>query len=338
MNCPDRNIAKRSISISKCKMFKLLITNFTLLILHCSLSFAETKFAGEFMNFGLGARPLGMGSAYVAIADDATALYWNPAGGVQIEGKELFLMHSEIFEGFVQFDGIAYLQSAGSRSSIGILFTRLGVDEIPLTDSISSDPNNPFKKIGSVNAQDLLLAFSYSQMQGDRFSWGGSVKLISRDTGTNSALGTGVDLGGLYRPGDNIAIGVNLQDATSTITTWDTGQKDFVLPTLKTGIVLKREIEFPKGDFLFALDLDLKFENRGEEASQFTFGRGSGDLHLGAEYLFRNTVALRIGSDFGRFTMGAGLYYKSMKFDYAFFNHEDEGLGESYRISGSIVF
>jgi hypothetical protein len=342
MNFQDKSTNQLAVGSSSWQRIGLKLTTAVFILILSLISafvndtYGETKFAGEFMNFGLGARPLGMGSAYVAIADDATALYWNPAGGVQLEGKELFLMHSESFESVVKFDGISYLQSAGSRSSIGVLFTRLGVDGIPITDSIASDPNFPFDITDRVGAQDLLLTLSYAQMQGDRFSWGGSVKLISRDTGTNSALGTGVDLGGLYRPGENIAIGVNLQDATTTITTWDTGQKDFVLPTLKTGIVLKRDIDFPKGDLLFALDLDLKFENRGKEASQITFGRGSGDIHLGAEYLFRNTLAFRTGTDIGRFTMGAGLRHKSFKFDYAFFDHE--GLGDSYRISGSLIF
>ena len=302
----------------------------------CS-SHAETKFAGEFMSLGIGARPLGMGSAYVAVVDDATASYWNSAGGAHGKKNELFLMHTENFtEGIVKFDGIAYLQSAGSRGAVGILFTRLGVDGIPITDSSNSDPNFPYFVKNRVNAQDLLLTLSYSQIQRTFFSWGGSVKLVRRDTGTNTAIGTGVDIGGLYRPGENLSLGINLQNLTTTILTWDTGQKDFVLPSVKTGILLKREIEFPEGDLLFALDVDLQFEDRGEEASQFSFGRGSGDLHLGGEYIFRETLALRMGSDTGRFTYGAGIQYKSLKFDYSRINHSD--LGGSYRISGSILF
>ncbi|MCH7761597.1 PorV/PorQ family protein [candidate division TA06 bacterium] len=288
------------------------------------------------MSLGLGARPLGMGGAFVAVSDDATAPYWNPAGGVQGEGRELFGMHSESFGSIVKLDGIAYLQSAGSRGALGLYFTRLGVEGIALTDSTGKDPNFPIEITKRVNAEDLLFALTYAQMQGKIFSWGGNVKFVRRDTGTNTALGTGVDLGGLFWLKEGITIGVNLQDLTTTIITWDTGQKDYILPTVKTGIALKREIEFPKGDLLFAMDVDIKFENRGGEASQFTFGRGSGDLHLGAEYLFRKALALRVGSDMGRFTLGVGILYKTLKFDYAFFNHED--LGGSSRISGSINF
>lgn len=329
------------IKIRNPKLWNLVLGVSTLFGIWCleggiSTSSAETKFAGEFMSLGIGARPLGMGSAYVALADDATFPYWNPAGGAQGKKRELFLMHTENFESIVKLDGIAYLQSSGSKGAIGILFTRLGVDGIALTDSSSSDPNFPYFVKERVNSQDLLLTLSYSQLQGDAFSWGGSVKLVRRDTGISSAFGSGVDLGGLYRPGENISLGINLQDLTTTILTWDTGQKDFVLPTLKTGILLRREIDFPEGDLLFALDVDLKFENRGEEASQFTYGRGSGDLHLGGEYLFRKVLALRMGSDIGRFTYGAGIHLKSFKIDYSRFNHSD--LGGSFRISGSLLF
>ena len=42
---------------------------------------AYNKYAGEFLNLGVGARPAGMGQAYVSIVDDATSCYWNPASG-----------------------------------------------------------------------------------------------------------------------------------------------------------------------------------------------------------------------------------------------------------------
>src|SRR5438132_5016171 len=52
---------------------------------------------GEFLSFGAGARSLAMGSAFVGVADDASATYWNPAGLSQITRKEITLMKSPLF-------------------------------------------------------------------------------------------------------------------------------------------------------------------------------------------------------------------------------------------------
>ena len=53
----------------------------------------ETGFA--FLKLGVGARAMGMGSAYVAIADDPTALYWNPAGLASVTKTQVTAMHNE---------------------------------------------------------------------------------------------------------------------------------------------------------------------------------------------------------------------------------------------------
>ena len=54
---------------------------FILIALCChTVAHAAEKYAGDFLTLGVGARPLGMGGSFAAIADDSTAAYWNPAG------------------------------------------------------------------------------------------------------------------------------------------------------------------------------------------------------------------------------------------------------------------
>jgi long-chain fatty acid transport protein len=48
---------------------------------------AETAFPGGFEGPGLGARATAMGGAFIAVADDWTAIYWNPAGLSQLKGS-----------------------------------------------------------------------------------------------------------------------------------------------------------------------------------------------------------------------------------------------------------
>src|SRR5438046_9685026 len=71
------------------------------LILIVSAPAGATKYAGEFMKIPVGARAVGMGGAFVAVADDATSPFWNPAGMVYLPYKEAFLQHAEQFGSLV---------------------------------------------------------------------------------------------------------------------------------------------------------------------------------------------------------------------------------------------
>ena len=58
--------------------------------------------AANYLKIGVGARATAMGGAFTAIADDATALYWNPAGLSQIKGKQLSASYNSWFAGINQ--------------------------------------------------------------------------------------------------------------------------------------------------------------------------------------------------------------------------------------------
>src|SRR5262245_57375127 len=65
---------------------------------------AGDKYAGEFLHVGAGARAIGMGGAFIAIADDASAAYWNPAGLPFLGKHEILYQHSEQFRSAVNYD------------------------------------------------------------------------------------------------------------------------------------------------------------------------------------------------------------------------------------------
>jgi len=89
------------------------------------------KYAGEFMAIGIGGRPLGMGGAFVAVANDVTAGYYNPAGLANLNYPQVSLMHSEQFGNLVNYDYAAVGIPFGTDMSFGISVMRLGVDGIP---------------------------------------------------------------------------------------------------------------------------------------------------------------------------------------------------------------
>ncbi|MCI0596583.1 MAG: hypothetical protein L0Z48_08590, partial [candidate division Zixibacteria bacterium] len=149
-----------------------------------SFSFASaTKYAGEFLSLGVGARGLGMGGAYVAVVDDATSGWWNPAGAGRLSSRQAVFMHAETFGSLLNHD---YLSFGLPRDNFGLVFSavRLGgggikVTELPNPDSLIGDNNRPYVVRVEGHGDYAFLA-TYGRSRGDNLFWGGSVKLIYR--------------------------------------------------------------------------------------------------------------------------------------------------------------
>ncbi|MBU1951190.1 MAG: UPF0164 family protein, partial [Candidatus Eisenbacteria bacterium] len=102
------------------------------------------KYAAEFLKIGAGARALGMGGGFTALADDASAAYWNPAGLVFLDNSELLLMHAEFLGALANYDygGFAQPMEQGvKRSALGVSVARFAVDDIQITRDAYDDAN-----------------------------------------------------------------------------------------------------------------------------------------------------------------------------------------------------
>jgi hypothetical protein len=176
-----------------------------------------TKYAGEFLKVQVGARALGMGGAFVAVADDATAPYWNPAGLVYLPYREVLPQHSEQFGGLVTHDylGAGFpLGGKGDRhSAFGVAVIRSAVDDIPITtrpsqlrpgidfddwgpdnDPTTTPPIDPYDGDGKwepgehlkganipiflASNSDLALIGSFARQRGPHFAYGGNLKFV----------------------------------------------------------------------------------------------------------------------------------------------------------------
>ena len=307
---------------------------------------SRAKYAGEFIAIGVGGRALGLGGAYAALANDVTAGYWNPAGLSGILYPEITLMHDERFGDLVNYDYGAFALPVGKNSTLAFSVIRLGVDGIPDTRNALIDNNGngifdgadrlDYSKISYFNAADWALYFSYAKKTGENFSYGANLKLIRRNVADTSATGIGFDLGLQYFFSDKFTIGVNLQDATTTLIAWDSGTNELISPTLKVGSAYF--LNAFGGKFAPAVDVDIRFEGR-RNASNAHLGAVSFDFHTGLEFDYKNIVALRAGrSDIGSLNLGTGIHLPKFNIDYSFakFDAADQ-LGNTHRISVTFV-
>ncbi|MCH8033048.1 MAG: PorV/PorQ family protein [Bacteroidetes bacterium] len=307
------------------------------------------KYAGEFMAIGIGGRPLGMGGAFVAVANDVTAGYYNPAGLANLNYPQISLMHSEQFGNLVNYDYAAVGIPFGTDMSFGLSVMRLGVDGIPdtrnalidgQTGELINDINNIFarldySRITEFSNQDWAFYLTFAKRLSDKFYWGANIKIIRRDIAEFGATGIGFDLGAYYTPFENFHLGVNVQDITTTLVAWDTGRNELISPTLKLGSAYVIT-GFLGGYIMPVLDFDIRFENR-QFASNFNLGPVSFDLHAGLEVNIENLVFIRGGyNDVKQFTVGAGVKLPKLNIDYSFARFSEseiDRLPDSHRIS-----
>ncbi|MBI4802913.1 MAG: PorV/PorQ family protein [Elusimicrobia bacterium] len=153
---------------------------------------ADGGLPGYFLNLGFGARALGMGGAHTAVAGDAGAVYWNPAGLSMVGAKTLQLMHVTLFED-TYYDTLAYAHPLGYNTTIGLGIARLYSGGFTQRD----DNNFP---IGSFSDENTAAILGLASRFGNEISIGLSPKIIRKNFAGLSATAFGLDAGMMARP------------------------------------------------------------------------------------------------------------------------------------------
>jgi hypothetical protein len=260
----------------------------------------------------------------------------------RIDFPETVIMHDERFGSLINYDFVGLALPYGSDESLGLSVLRLGVDGIPDTRNAWIDANAngvfdaadqlDYSKISYFNTADWAVYFTYAKRSSSTLQYGVNVKLIHRTLSDNAATGMGFDIGVVYSPLQNLFLGLNAQDVTTTLVAWNTGRNELVSPTLKLGSAYF--IDLFGGRFAPALDVDVRFEKR-TYASVAHVGPISFDPHMGLEFDYKKTIAVRVGfNDVKQLSLGAGLHLRMLDVDYSFAKFSaDESLGNTHRIS-----
>jgi hypothetical protein len=205
-------------------MKKQLFVIAQLLVLAVFPAFSQ-KYSNEFLSIGVGGRAHGMSGAQVALVNDITAAYWNPAGLTEIEAPlQAAAMHAEWFGGVGQYDYLSFGKSLKGPRKAFLAFSliRLGIDNIPYTiNLVNADGTINYDNVTDFSAADYALFGSYARkLKNPALSVGGSVKVVRRVIGTfGNSWGFGADLGMQYRKG-NVMLGAQGRDLTTTFNAW----------------------------------------------------------------------------------------------------------------------
>jgi hypothetical protein len=311
------------------------------------------RYAGEFLENGIGARGVAMGGAMTAVTDDPMSFYWNPSGLGYVSGMTVQGMYADLWDGLANYSVAGITLPAGG-AVLSANYVRLSVPNIQEHPDYSLESNrilngdtlsvqeyllatgaNPrgifgdnesaiFLSFAKLNRFTLDLGWSYFQFPVD-LPIGANVKFINNSLHGNSGTGIGVDAGAQLRLRlsdvlwekwkASIAYGFTWQDLTRTAIDWGENNKDAIPPNFHNGFAFTQKLPGPKSELTLSFDGEKRWDYQ---------------THWGLEYKFAGVVALRGGYWGNEWSAGAGLSVWRATVDYAYLSRE---LGNTHRIS-----
>ncbi len=149
--------------------------------------------AAPFLEIPVGAPAVGMGTAYVSLANDPTALYWNAAGVASLQNNELVAAHM----GWIadtRFDFAALVLPLGDFGTLGFSYTSLSMDDMKVRTVELPEGTGEYFSAG-----DIAAGVSYARRLSERFSVGFTAKYIHQSIWHESASAFALDFGTLFR-------------------------------------------------------------------------------------------------------------------------------------------
>jgi hypothetical protein len=294
----------------------------------CAYAGGPGTTSAELLKLPLGTRAVGMGEAFTAMADDSSALYWNPAGMSLMKQKEATFMHSSLIEG-INYEHLAFVMP-GDSYALGTNFSYLGYGDIAGYDNTpnAANPSGGGSPTGNVSAYSYVLNGGISRLFAESFALGLSGGLVHENLAEDTANTFAINAGALYKLPTHFwdgryRVGVALQNMGPGMKF--VSERDPLPHKINFGAAAEGIHKLPLN-----LTMDVSVPNDNDAY-----------VSLGSEYWFRDMVALRLGyagsKDEGRgVRVGVGIKYGGLLLDYAYAGYGD--FGATNRISISMRF
>lgn len=272
-----------------------------------------------FLKTNVGARAVGLGGAFTGLADDASALFYNPAGITYVEEKGYILGYHNYFVD-IQSGFVGLIKRVSEDNLVAFHINYLNYGEFIRTDASGV-------RDGTFGGSSVVVALSAARATSHYFAFGSTVKLIYEKVDSYSSAGIAADLGVKYTGNrSRFTLGMTVQNLGVQLSAFGS-EKDPLPVTVRLGIS-----ERPRGlPLLLATDLVMPLDNDPYIA-------------LGGEYYNFKPFYLRLGwnshksenydDNWAGISAGVGFDFKEgfiRHLSYAFSPQAD--LGESHRIT-----
>ncbi|MCK4384918.1 MAG: PorV/PorQ family protein [candidate division Zixibacteria bacterium] len=269
--------------------------------------------AGNFLKIGIGAKAGGMGSAFVGLADDPSAIFWNPAGLSQLGCSQVMFVHN-LWAQDIRYEYLGYALPIDPKNTVAVAFMFLHMGEI-----LGYDEND--KPTSFFSAYDAAMLLGYSRKISSHLSLGWTAKGILEKLEDQKAEAVAFDMG-LFYDSHTLSFGLSLRNLGTKLKFIE---KEYPLPTdLKVGIAFKAL----NNHLLLSTDIDFLTDT-------------SPGLQQGIEYNFQNVLFIRSGVEyktrnqsFGSSTIpaiGGGIRISKFQFDYTY--SSVKSLGDLHNFS-----
>jgi hypothetical protein len=289
----------------------------------------------QFLKIGHGARSTGMAETFVAVSDDISSLFWNPAGLVAFKENGVTVSHTEWFvDTKLEFVGGVY--HFGGNNALGISLTALTTEDMKVTTELQ-----PFGTGAYFRYSDIAIGLSYARQLTEQFSFGATVRYVEETLGDLKMRTVVGDLGTFYKTGlGTTRFAVAITNFGSQVS--PTGSVDLI-----GGRTLSSYQKFPPPTLFkigFAMEPVLTPTNRLTASIQLNSPNDNAEhFSLGTEYAYKEMLFARAGYKFNvdaeNFSAGAGIKipisFAKLNLDYAITNYR--ALGIAHRISLNIL-
>lgn len=288
----------------------LLLANILLLIAVHTVWPQETPFvsdvskkgttAASFLEIGVGGRALAMGSAFVALADDPTTIYWNVAGLAKLGQHGVSFTHNDWIAD-TKFDFIVASFKLGRYGTLGLSFTNFSVGDMQVRTV--DEPEGTGQLFGG---NDVAVSLGYAMNLTDRFSIGLATKFIQQSIWDMSARALAVDVGVHYRlPFEGFTLGAVMTNFGSDMKM--SGDNTLVLhdpdpSTAGNNGRIPADLQTESWSLPLNFQVGIAYEAVRSELHRLNLAvdalhpnNNYESLNLGAEYVFNGFLALRGG-------------------------------------------